>query len=195
VTENEIVNNLKAGALLHDKALAFLFESDSYRGPIISFLRSKGLSADECNILWTDILVKFALLVKKGKYVHQNKLGGYLKNLAGYMFLNYIRDNKKYKSDDIESTLLKDEYLEASTNNHKELKELFEKQLKILGNTCKAILSLWSLDYSMQEIMQKMKFVSVEATRKRKHICLKKLLDNISSNKSLMDLFKDYYYD
>lgn len=195
MTEEEIILKLKSDADAHNKALAFIYAEDSYKGPVMALLRSKGLPVDDCNILWTDTVVKFGLLVKKNKYQHQNKLVGYLKNLAGYMFLNYIRDNKKYKSEDIELTLIKDHYIESNVMHNKELKSLFDEQLSLLGESCKSILYLWAQDYSMDEIMKKMDIISVEATRKRKHICLKKLLEHISTNQNLIKLFEPYYYE
>lgn len=195
MTEIEIIEKLKGSRSSHDQAMSFLYSSKAYREPIFFFLKSKGISNDECNLLWTDIVVKFCLLVKSEKYEHQGKLIGYIKNLSGYMVLNHFRAQKNVKTDDISMTLIKDQYVEENTLNHKELKDLLEEQLSLLGDVCKSILEYWSLDYSMQEIMKKLKLVSVEATRKRKHICLKKLLDNINSKEEVLTLFKDFKYE
>ena len=153
------------------------------------------MSADDCQTLWTDIVVKFSSLVKNGKYEHQDKLIGYLKNLAGYLYLNFIRDNKKYKSENLESIVVKDEVLEAATKDNIELKELLNSQLSALKEMCKSILYLWASDYSMQEIMKELNLISEEATRKRKHICLKELLDKVHGNEKMLSLLKDYFYD
>ncbi len=195
LTEIELIQNLASEPSAHNKALAFLFTARLYKDPVVSYLKSKGLTNDECNILWTDIIVKFGLLVKKGKYVHQGKLEGYLKNLAGYVMLNYFRSSKKHHTDELTDQLTKDVAVEHATSNHQELKILINHQLSKIGENCKEILSLWAQDYSMGEIMAKMKIISVEATRKRKHICLSKLLDNIANDQNVSKLFKEYYYE
>ena len=195
MTDLTLINNLKGDARINEKAVGFLYTNKSYREPIFFFLKSKGLSADDCQTLWTDIVVKFSSLVKNGKYEHQDKLIGYLKNLAGYLYLNFIRDNKKYKSENLESIVVKDEVLEAATKDNIELKELLNSQLSALKEMCKSILYLWASDYSMQEIMKELNLISEEATRKRKHICLKELLDKVHGNEKMLSLLKDYFYD
>jgi hypothetical protein len=193
LTELELIQNLQAHPSSHDKALSFIFQSKVYRDPIIVYLRSKGVNNIDVEELWTDIVVKFSALVRDGKYEHQNKLGGYLKNLARYMMLNHFRDQGKTIIEEITSTIEKDHHVEAITMHHKELKGLLSAQLDELGEVCKSILTLWSLDYSMKEIMEKLKLISVEATRKRKHKCLNSLLTNVRGNSSFKNLLKEYY--
>lgn len=193
--EKDIIENLKKSGPEHDAALSYLFTQPQYRDPIHFFLRSRGLSTDDCSLLWTDIVIKFSLLVRNGKYQHQGKMLGYIKNLSGYMCLNHLRDLKKERTGELFDGMIKDEAVESVTLQHKELKKLFNEQLSKLGASCKSILSLWALSYSMKEIQEKLDFVSVEATRKRKHICLQKLLEHIAEDKALLNLFEDYYYD
>ena len=192
MTEQQITENLIKGGKEHDQALSFLFKSEKYSIPIKRFLTSKGMDKDQTNALWTDIIIKFGQLVVNGKYQHQNNLLGYIRNLSGYMCLNFFRDNKKYKTSDIEDIKysLADEDISIYSD---ELKALFNKELAKLGDTCKSILSLWSRGYAMKEIAEKLKIISTEATRKRKHVCLKKLLNNIESNQTLKNTFKTFY--
>ena len=195
MTDLEILENLSIDAKASEKALAYLYSSKIYKEPIIRFFQSKSLSIHDCQALWTDTVIKFSSLVKAGKYQHQGKLIGYLKNLAGYLFLNHIRDNKKYKTDELSTLVIKDPYVEATTRDHKELKLLIGEQLSVLKDMCKSILYLWAQNYSMEEIKLELNIVSEEATRKRKHICLKELLDKVHGNERLMNILKDYYYD
>lgn len=191
--ESEIIQHLNGDALSRDKALTYLYSSKTYRDAIVHFLLAKGVSKDDSNMLWTDIVVKFSTLVSRGKYEDQQKLIGYLKNLANYMLLNHFRDQKRDKTEDLSDLIIKDHYIEAVTMDHKELKGLFDEQLGRIGEVCKSILSLWSQDYSMNDIMDKLSLISVEATRKRKHLCMKQLLDNISGNQDLLNLLQEYY--
>ena len=193
MTDHEITENLKLGGTKHDKALSHLYLSPKFSTPIIKHLVSKGMSSIDSNQLWTDVVLKFGLLVKDGKYKDQNNLLGFLRNLGGYMCLNFFRDNKKYKSTVLNEEITAEFLYEDVTIYNKELKIIFEEQLAFLGESCKSTLLLWARGYSMKEIMVKEKFVSVEATRKRKHICLKKLLENVRNNTSLFTTLKSYY--
>jgi len=192
VTDLQIINDLKSYPPLRDKALGFLFESPKYKTPILMFLRSRGMTKMDSEILWTDIVVKVGLLVKNGKYTHQDKFLAYIKNLANYMALNFFRDQKKKGHFDSIDDGFDDPAIEAATMHHQELKSLIDEQLSKLAEPCKPILLLWADGYSMIEIKEKIKLASESATRKRKHVCLKKLLSSIHSNQALCSLLKEY---
>jgi len=192
VTDLKIINDLKSYPPLRDKALGFLFESPKYKTPILMFLRSRGMTKMDSEVLWTDIVVKVGLLVKNGKYTHQDKFLAYIKNLANYMALNFFRDQKKKGHFDSIDDGFDDPAIEAATMHHQELKSLIDEQLSKLSEPCKPILLLWADGYSMIEIKEKIKLASESATRKRKHVCLKKLLSSIHSNQALCSLLKEY---
>lgn len=192
MTDLQIINDLKSYPPLRDKALGFLFESPKYKTPILMFLRSRGMTKMDSEVLWTDIVVKVGLLVKNGKYTHQDKFLAYIKNLANYMALNFFRDQKKKGHFDSIEDGFDDPAIEAATMHHQELKSLIDEQLSKLAEPCKPILLLWADGYSMIEIKEKIKLASESATRKRKHVCLKKLLSSIHSNQALCSLLKEY---
>lgn len=176
-----------------EKAVSHIYTSLEYAEPVKGFLRSKGLQGTDVETLWTDIVVQFASLVKKGKYKHEGKLLGFIKNLSGYMLLNYFRSNKKHAHVNELNTF--DSPVEAIgevTVFSKELKGLFDKALSIMSKDCYNILTLWSRGYNMEEIKSELKIISAAATRKRKHICWKKLLQYIQDDKQLMHELKQY---
>ena len=193
IDDEKIVKYLQSGPKEHDMAISYLFTTARFKVPIISFLKMRGLSNNETNLLWTDIIVKFGILVKSGKYEHQGKLLAYIKNLSNYMLLNYFRDNKKSNHAELKIDIVEDSDLATATMYHKELKTLLDKQLSFIGEICKNTLFLWSKGYSMKEIMHKLSFVSLESTRKRKHTCLKKLLKLVEDNEGLSKTLKDYH--
>lgn len=193
IEDETIVKYLQSSPQEHDKAISYLFTTPRFKTPIVSFLKMKGMSNNDTNILWTDIVVKFGLLVKSGKYEHRGKLLGYIKNLANFMLLNYIRDNKKSNFSELKIDVVEDSVVATATMYHKELKSLLDKQLSVIGEKCKNTLFLWAQGYSMKEIMQKLSFVSVESTRKRKHTCLKKLLKHVDDNEQLLKTLEDYH--
>ena len=187
-----IINGIKAGGLQHDRSIGYLYAQKKFRSPIFAYIRSKGISNSNAETLWTDIVIQFGKLVINDKYQHQGNIVGYLKNMSRYMVLNYFRDNKKYNYTEIEDVSYNLSVEEDLTLYNNELKSLIVSQLDLLGNTCKEILLLWSRGYSMVEIMKKVTIVSIEATRKRKHTCLKKLLDNVSKDDESQMLLKEY---
>lgn len=193
--EQGITNGIKAGGLLHDKALSYLYSNSKYRLPVTSFMRNKGLSQTESDTLWTDLVIQFGKLVISEKYDSQGTLVGYLMNLARYMVLNHFRDNKNHRHLELNDEIYNRGALDELNIYNDEVKSMLSKQLDGIGAMCKQILLLWSRNYSMAEIMTKLKIVSPEATRKRKHSCLKKLLDSVSKDELLQKQLKDYLYN
>lgn len=187
-----IVNGIKTGGLQHDRAISQLYSNTKYRQPIISYIRSKGVSASDAETIWTDLVIQFGKLVIQGKYSHQDNLIGYLKNMSRFMILNFFRDNKKYQTTDIDDELYNQGEEDEIQLYNEELRTLIISELDRLGEPCKEIMLLWSRDYSMAEIMKKIGIISIEATRKRKHTCLKKLLSNVSHNESILTQLKAY---
>jgi len=195
VTDQELIDNLCLDRIKHDKALSYLYNSVKFKTPVYSFLRHKGVNSSDLTLLWTDICVKFALLVKNGKYEHKGKMLGYIKNLANFMALNYFRDLKREPPKQTLDGIQDDFQISYVANNHFELKRLLDQQLDKLGEVCKNLLLHWSRGYSMKEISTKFNIISETATRKRKHNCMKKLLSIVHADEKMAALLKEYYHE
>lgn len=191
--QDEIIEGILAKGSNFEKSVSYLYTAPEIRNQVIALLKSKGLKSNDSETLWTDIVVKFSSLVVSGKYNHQGKMVGFIKNLAGYMFLNYIRDNKKYSNvsslDQIEVEDSTDLNVRIYNN---ELKALFSSALSHLGEKCNSVLTLWSRGYKMNEIMKEVKIISPEATRKQKHSCMKKLLSYVDDNVEFKNMLKQF---
>ncbi|MFT4533436.1 MAG: hypothetical protein ACJA1A_001114 [Saprospiraceae bacterium] len=191
--QDEIIEGILASSSSFEKSVSYLYTAPEIRNQVIALLKSKGLKSNDSETLWADIVVKFSSLVVSGKYKHQGKMIGFINNLARYMFLNHIRDNKKYTHvlslDQIEVVDSTD--INVNIYND-ELKELFSNTLSLLGEKCKSVLTLWSRGYKMNEIMKEVKIISPEATRKQKHSCMKKLLSYVADNIEFKNMLKEF---
>lgn len=191
--ESLLVELIKGSPDERRKALGFLYDSDEYKNPVISFLRKKNLPKEDQLTLWTDVVLKFSTLVLNGKYQHQGKLLSFLLNLANFLCLNHFRDQKKHsKVDTMDET-----HDEIATNQAyiypHDLNNAINLVLNKLNDTCKKIITHWAEGYSMREIMVKIKLPSESATRKRKHICMKKLLSFVESKKDIYNQLLEHY--
>ena len=59
----------------------------------------------------------------------------------------------------------------------KEQEDTLSRLLESLGDKCKRVLELWQLSYSMKEIAVEMAYKSDGVARKKKRLCMKKLLE------------------
>jgi len=69
---------------------------------------------------------------------------------------------------------------------HNERKTQLAKALSLLKDNCRMVLELWSQGYSMKEIARLTDYKNAQVAKKRKRICLKKLIKAIQSNPELM---------
>lgn len=97
----------------------------------------------------------------------------YLKTIAKNLWLMKQRGYRKVVDMHQLSSELKESYLYQSSG---EKKELVAKILNQLKDDCKEILTLWAYKYKMAEIAQKLKIESTQYLKKKKHLCLKKLI-------------------
>ena len=190
--EKNIIAGMAKGGSAFEKALSFLYASSTYSSPIISFFMSKGLPKDEAKLLWSDVVIHFSKILKEGKYKDEGKLGGYLRNTANYLLLNYFRRTNRSHHNELTDVIINTEVHDEISYYSTELKDLLKTQLSLLGEGCQQILSMWSLSYSMKEIAEKLNIVSAEATRKRKHLCFKKLLESVKRNPELKAALHEY---
>lgn len=191
--ETKLIADLMSDGLSHERALGRLYRHRPYRKTIIYALNKRGLNRSEAESLWTDIVVQFSSLVRRGKYEDQGKLLGYLQNLARFMALNHFRAQKKQPK-----TVDLDEREPVSTDAFDtllkpELKSLLNSQLQRLGEVCQQILMLWAGGYSMKEITSNLKLTSEGATRKRKHGCMKSLLEYIHAQPEVLSELRAYH--
>lgn len=191
--QHQIIKGILAKGNHFENAVTYLYTAPETKNQIIALLKSKGLNSNDSNTLWTDIVVKFSSLVVSGKYKHQGKMMGFIKNLTGYMFLNFLRDNKKHKNLTSLDQVDVEDALDINVNLYNnELKKLIIEALSQLGEKCKNVLTLWSRGYKMNEIMQEMKIISPEATRKQKHSCMQKLLSYVDGNIEFKKLLEQF---
>lgn len=195
MTDLSIYEGILKGAEAHDRSLSFLFGHRDYREAVLATIRSKGLNQLEAHELWTEVVIEFGSLVRRGKYEESGTMLAFLKNIARFKSLNYLRDRRSKEKLGLEDYQLENLTIKEQDLGNLELSQIVDDLLGRLGETCKSVLSLWSRGYSMKEIQAQLKLISEAATRKRKHNCMKKLLSNVEESKEMQDLLKLHYYD
>lgn len=194
MTEESLMTALSGSPADRNEALGVLYTWRKYRQPVMDFLRTHKLDNQVMETIWIDVVIGFSKTVRKGNYQHEGKLKSYLVNASRFLVLNRYRDGRKAKNE-ISAMAGTAEAIEyPSLCLDAELRRLLiEEMNKVIGAKCRKILFLWGQDYTMEEIRQKMGIVSVEATRKQKHTCLKKFSNHVRSIPGLLSDLKEYY--
>jgi DNA-directed RNA polymerase specialized sigma subunit len=72
-----------------------------------------------------------------------------------------------------------------------ERRQNLEVVLQQIDDKCRQVLTLWAKDMKMQAIAKVLNYSSAEVVRKKKHFCLKKLIELVNLHPELIDTLKN----
>ena len=72
-----------------------------------------------------------------------------------------------------------------------EQKELLSKILEFATEDCKKVLLRWAQNYRMKEIASEMHYKSEDYAKRKKHLCLKKLVEHLTRNPELKERLRE----
>jgi len=124
----------------------------------------------------------------KKDFTFKKKPIAYVKAIAKYINFRSIKGNQKNETIDIENHLLEADVYEPNF----ELKEVLTKLLLQISDDCKEVLLLWALKYKMSEIAEKLNYSSESYSKKKKHVCLKKLIRVLENDLKLKEELRLY---
>ncbi|MCB0835489.1 MAG: sigma-70 family RNA polymerase sigma factor [Bacteroidetes bacterium] len=193
-SDDEIITAIQNGGRELDKAMEFLYLHSPCREKVLTFVFSRNGSKEDAEDIFQDGIRSLILSIRGGKYRGtgslQNYLLGMCKNLWFKRFQKIARD-MKYQQEQI--------WKEQHTEDpewillEKEQEEELDSLLNALGDTCKKVLRLWQLSYSMKEIASELGYKSEGVARKKKRLCMKKLLEILDENPEIKNFLKKYY--
>ena len=189
--DDEIVEMIRSGGREMSKAIDFLYSEKGVRIEILRFLISKRTSRVDAEDFFQEAMKIFVLKTRNGAYKREssikNFLFGIVKNLSHTSQVTKERRRllmeKKIENGDQaispEKMMIKEEQ-----------KVILRELLKSLGEKCQKVLELWRLNYSMQEIAKELDYKSEMMARKKKHTCMKKLVEIVHSRNDLLESLK-----
>lgn len=153
---------------------------------IREYIKNNSGSDEEAKEVLQESIVRFFQKIMSDKdFKLEKDINAYIFGIAKNVFILLKRKTNNTQSfedytkgqNEIES---EDDRLLIYTNN-----ELYQSVLTHSTETCKKVLMYWSYSYSMEEIAGFMSYQSEMMARKKKHECLKKLIDFFKNNQKL----------
>lgn len=139
-----------------------------------SFVLRNGGGQDDVQTVINDTVLNFIKVCLKPDF-QLKTVQGYLKGSAKNIWYQIFRKRKAYTTMDIVGDAGEEESITGDLIQ-KEKKELLNILLDKIGDDCKRILTLWAYNMRMKEIAAQLNFSSEGYVKKRKHICLKRLI-------------------
>lgn len=139
-----------------------------------SFVLRNGGGQDDVQTVINDTVLNFIKVCLNPDF-QLKTVQGYLKGSAKNIWYQIFRKRKVYTSMDVVGDKGEEENITLGLIQ-KEKKKLLNILLDKIGEDCKDILTLWAYNMRMREIANQLNFSSEGYVKKRKHICLKRLI-------------------
>ncbi len=192
-SDDEIIQGIRAGGLGTEQVIRFLYQSGGIKDEVIRFIKSKMSNDDVSEDIFQEGVVHLIMNVRKGNYKGDGTVKGYLFGICRNLWLKKLRTKGREISLEEFEVPPKEEVDFETPEYHfenRERRNLISEVMGKLGEMCKQVLSFWQLNYSMKEIAEKLGYKSEGVVRKKKHQCMKKLIDMVQGNPSLVKMLK-----
>ncbi|NRB64148.1 MAG: sigma-70 family RNA polymerase sigma factor [Saprospiraceae bacterium] len=187
-SDEELIAAIMEGGSNMEAGMRFLYDHSRYKEDVLRWLEVKGAPFDAANDVFQDGVRYLILNVRDEKFRGTSSLKTYLFRICVNLWNSQYRRRKRLEEIKLDLPAMEemasapDEILE-----YKEQASLLTEVLSQLGKSCKEVLGLWSLNYSMAEIAQKVGYKSDGMARKKKYDCFKKLMKLLQDRPDLME--------
>lgn len=177
-SDERIISSIQLGGLRLEKAMEYLYLKHGCRREVFVFIRKRGGSKEDAEDIFQDGIRFLIMQVRDGKYKYEGQLGAYLFGICKNLwFRRFKKISRNVAWEPGEEGDLYEESNPELDLLEKDRQEQIRKLMAGIGEACRKVLELWQLSYSMKEIAREMGYKTEGVARKKKHICLKKLLD------------------
>ena len=184
-----LIENLLTKGAKEERALGIIYKNN--KSLIEQLVLKNAGTKEEAKDVFQDSLIDFYENVQAGKFKGESTISTYLYSIARFKWLNRLKRKKTETRiiDTQDYTGLGESFEEDFIEKEKEeqLMSLFDQ----LGTSCKDLLihSIY-YNYSMTEIVAKLKFNSEQVARNQKYRCLKKLKELLKNKPDLLHFLK-----
>lgn len=176
----EIISSILSGGVDRQKALGFIYNRSSCKSKIHRVITRYGIDMEEAQDIFHDGIITLDNCIRTKKFRGESSIDTYLYSICKFLCLNYWRKKKKmvYIEDINQVTHFEINYTNNTIDDFikKEEKNIIDKLLDEVGDTCQKVLKLWQLSYSMEEISQSLSLSSPNMAKKKRFLCHKKLM-------------------
>lgn len=171
----EVVEMCRNGQ--HDAVIKLIVNNSSLRKYIRKFCKDK----DERQTILHDTILSFIRTCMNPDFKITGSPIAYMKVIARNIMLAEKRKNKIVTNQlNVDFPNQVDYY-----QINRERRDLLNELLEEIPEDCRKILNLWAMKFKMSEISKELGISSIPYTKKKKSVCLKKLIKLVENNPKL----------
>lgn len=170
-------------------AIECIYHWQKVKDQVTNLVVQKGGSSTEAEDIFHEGIIVLDRNIRLGRYQPDASLRGYLYSICRFLWQNEWR--KKQKNYSMESAPDKNDDQTPEIHFFNEERKLhLQKVLNLLDESCRTILKLWKLSYSMEEIASYLSLSSAQMAKKYKYRCMKKLMLALDRQPHLLEALK-----
>ena len=154
----------------------------------MKYVKDKGGNKEDGKDIFHDAIIKLDERVRDGAIEHPDKIGSYLQGIARNLWLRRLSNSKR---EELKETISTTNEVASSPEEDfisKERIDGIEQILDKIGASCKQILTMYKLSYSMVEIAETLNFANAKVAKNEAYRCRKKFRDFVYENPAYLDL-------
>jgi len=173
-----------------DKLIRAILQDEHYNGWVKRFIKRNGGHNSDIVTVTNDSILNFLKICLREDFEVEN-VRAYLIGSSKFIWYQLFKKQRMYSQ-------LK--YMAETSDKEKittdliseEKKTILSKLLDLAGEDCKQVLTLWSYNFKMKSIATELNLSSEGYAKKKKHVCLKKLITIVNEHPHLIKELKSY---
>ncbi len=166
-----------------DQAIQHLYKE--HAGITSSFIMGRGGNEQDADDIFQETVVAFIDSVQKGKFRAESGVRTFLIAISKNLWMNEMR--KRQRADNREKSYEigrdQEEAAVSEAIGDRELKQMLQRLLDSLGESCKQILTLFYYEnLPMKDIVAHMHYENEQVVRNKKYKCLQQLTGMMKEN-------------
>ena len=185
-SDTQILSMISQDPDSRKKAIEYIYQLEELKGKVASYVIKHGGQKTDVLDVFHDGIVVLDRNIRTGKFRSESSIEGYLYSICRFLWNNQKRRKNKIvqepSHDKIESLTPEISLFDT------EKKSILRKALELLDDSCRLILKLWKLSYSMEEIAGQLSLSSAQLAKKYRYRCMKKLMIALKARPDILKL-------
>jgi RNA polymerase sigma factor (sigma-70 family) len=187
MNNTQLLLAFEQGGLQRDDALKHIYENEKLRQSVSYLVTNNGGNIQDAEDVYQDTLILFDRQIRTGRFKGESTWTTYFIGIAKWRWISMKRKFGRDVELKIEHINEQVESVEVDTIEN-EKRALIDDVLAKIGERCKALLKLYKLSFSMEEIAQQLGLSSPEMAKKNAYECRKKFKDFVTENPAYKSL-------
>ncbi len=190
-SDETLIASIQSGGPAREDALKRLYQLPGLREAVYRNVLDHGGDRQDAQDVFQETLVLFDRNLREGRFEGKSSLRTYFVAIAKWRWVTLRRQHGRY-------TELAPAHYDAEVDSpeaetiRSEYRDLFQEALGQIGERCRELLQLYQLEYSMDEIAQRMQYSGADVAKKEAYRCrlrFRELLENHPEFAELLQRF------